>query len=97
MGINLEVIARSLAPSMKLLQTSLDDLLSKVGQGDVAAYEASLDVWCHAAEGYRKISSETRQESPFLDALLVQLRSSVEAGLGPQGAAAMVGHLEGAR
>lgn len=94
LGIDLDVIAQSIAPSMKLLRTSLDDLIEKVGMGDVAPHEASLDVWCHAAEGYSRINGETGLASPFLDALLLQLRSALSSGLGPRGAAAMVGHLQ---
>ncbi|KQV39344.1 MULTISPECIES: NAD(P)-binding domain-containing protein [unclassified Rhizobium] len=94
LGIDLNVITRAVSPSMRLLQNSLDDLLSKIAIDDISAYEASLDVWSHAAEGYGKISSAAGLHSPFLDVLRGQLRSAVDAGLGPRGAAAVVAHLE---
>lgn len=94
LGIDLDVITRAVTPSMKLLQTSLDDLLDKIVKNDLSAHEASLDVWSHAAEGYGKISSAAGLQSPFLDVLRGQLRSAVGAGLGPRGAAAIVAFLE---
>ena len=97
LGIDLEVISQAIAPSINLLRSSLDDLVIKISAGDVSAHEASLDVWSHAANGYSKINSETVLKSQFLDALCDQLRSAVNAGLGPRGAAAMVDHLTKAR
>ncbi|MGK9283522.1 NAD(P)-dependent oxidoreductase [Sinorhizobium meliloti] len=94
LGIGLDVITRAVTPSMKLLQTSLDDLLDKVKENDIAAHEASLDVWSHAAEGYGKISTTAGLQSPFLDVLRGQLRSAIDAGLGQRGAAAIVGHID---
>lgn len=94
MGIDLEVISRSVGPSMNLLRTSLDDLVVKLAEKDESAHEASLDVWAHAAQGYGRINSETGLQAPFLDVLLEQLKSAVTAGLGSMGAASFVRHLE---
>ncbi|MGO6881410.1 NAD(P)-dependent oxidoreductase [Rhizobium ruizarguesonis] len=93
-GIGADVIAQSVAPSLRLLETSLVDLASRFISNDQAAGEATLDVWLNAAEAYDATTGSSGLPSPFLDILLAQLRTARSAGLGPFGPSAMLGLLE---
>ncbi len=93
-GISQDVIGKAVAPSMQLLHTSLADLASKIASGDDVAWQASLDVWLHAAEGYKETARGEGMPSPFLDVLLAQLRDAGRAGLGSLHPSAMIDFLE---
>lgn len=93
-GISSDVIAQSVAPSLRLLEKSLVDLASRISSDDHAAGEATLDVWLNAAEAYGATTESNGLPSPFLDILLTQLASARRAGLGQLGPSAMLGLLE---
>lgn len=84
-GIGAETISRSVAPSLRLLRTSLDGLIDAIQKGEDTAIEATMDVYLSAAKGYQRTASQVGHSVPFLDLLVEQVQNAVNRGQGNLG------------
>ncbi|ACI59716.1 6-phosphogluconate dehydrogenase NAD-binding (plasmid) [Rhizobium leguminosarum bv. trifolii WSM2304] len=84
-GIGIDVIARSVSPSLRLLRLSLDGLIAAIEKGDNTALEATMDVYLNAAKSYQLTAAAVDRPGPFLDLLVDQLEDAVNRGQGHLG------------